>query len=353
LPTLCRLLAPVCAALGFVGVAPAAPAEAALKAMWGPSELPDGSSAFPTYKRLGVRVLQHQLSWREVATARPANPRNPADPAYKWPASLDAAVAEADHNGIKTALMVKRTPDWANGNRGEQWVPTRLRDYADFMVAAARHYSTVKHWMVWGEPTRGDSFKPMPPNATRGPRVYAQLLDQAYAALKSVRRSNVVIGGMTWTVGVVSAAKFVRWMKLPNGKAPRLDWFGHNPFSVRFPRLSKPTYADNVRDMSDVDTLYREVKRAYRGRRAPRLWLSEFTVSARRNNRAFAFHVSERSQAKWITSAFKIACTHRYIAGLGWYTLLDEADQKAGLTSGLLDSTGKPKPAYNSYRKAC
>ena len=58
--------------------------------------------------------------------------------------------------------MVKRTPDWANGNRGEQWVPTRLRDYSDFLVAVARHYPTVRHWMVWGEPTRGDSFKPMP-----------------------------------------------------------------------------------------------------------------------------------------------------------------------------------------------
>ena len=352
--TLCRLLAPVCAALGFVGMAPAAPADAALKAMWGPSVLPDGSSAFPTYTRLGVQVLQHQLSWREVATARPANPRDPADPAYKWPSSLDAVVAEADRNGIKTALMVKRTPDWANGNRGEQWVPTRLGDYADFMVAAARHYPTVRHWMIWGEPTRGDSFKPMPPNSRRGPRVYAQLLDKAYGALKGVRRSNVVIGGMTWTVGTVSASKFVRWMKLPNGKPPRLDWFGHNPFSVRFPRLSKPTYARNVRDMSDVDTFSREVRRAYRARhKAPRLWLSEFTVSAVRNNRAFAYHVSLQGQARWVTAAYKIACTHRYIAGLGWYTLLDEPDQRAGLTSGVLDYLGRPKPAFESYRRAC
>lgn len=348
-----RLLALLCASLGFVAVQPAAPAEAALKSMWGPSVLPDGSSAFPTYKRLGVRVLQHQLSWRDVATARPANPQDPSDPAYRWPSSLDAVVAEADHNGIKTALMVKRTPDWANGNRGEQWVPTRLRDYSDFLVAAARHYATVRHWMVWGEPTRGDSFKPMPPNATRGPRLYAQMLDQAYGALKGVRRSNVVIGGMTWTVGVVSAPKFVRWMKLPNGKRPRLDWFGHNPFSVRSPKLSRQPYSADVRDFSDVDTLYREVRRAYRGRRAPRLWLSEFTVSAKRDNRAFAYHVSERGQARWLSAAFRIACSRRYIAGLGWYTLLDEADQKAGLTSGLLDFTGKPKPAYTAYRNAC
>ena len=350
---LCRILAPLCASLGFVAVQPAAPAEAALKSMWGPSVLPDGSSAFPTYKRLGVRVLQHQLSWRDVATARPANPRDPADPAYRWPSSLDAVVAEADRNGIRSALMVKRTPDWANGNRGEQWVPTRLRDYSDFLVAAARHYPTVRHWMVWGEPTRGDSFKPMPPNATRGPRIYARMLDQAYGALKRVRRSNVVIGGMTWTVGVVSAPKFVRWMKLPNGSRPRLDWFGHNPFSVRSPKLSRgPTPTTCGTSATSTRCIARSGAPTS-ARRAPRLWLSEFTVSAKRNNRAFAYHVSERGQARWLSAAFRIACRHRYIAGLGWYTLLDEPDQKAGLTSGVLDFTGKPKPAYTAYRNAC
>ena len=72
-------------------------------------------------------------------------------------------------------------------------------------------------------------------------------------------------------------------MRLPNGKPPRLDWFGHNPFAVRRPKLSRRPYDGNVRDMSDVDTLHREVQRAYRGRRTPRLWLSEFTVSARRD----------------------------------------------------------------------
>jgi hypothetical protein len=351
--TLCRVLAPLCAAFGLVAVQPAAPAEAALKAMWGPSTLPDGSSAFPVYKQLGVRVLQHQLSWREVAVTRPRQPRDPADPAYRWPAALDEAVAAADAHGIRSALLVKQTPDWANGRRGEQWVPKRRRDYSDFLVAAARHYRTVRLWMIWGEPTRGDSFKPMPPNSPRGPRVYARMLDRAYGALKRVRRSNVVIGGMTWTVGVVSATKFVRWMRLPDGSAPRLDWFGHNPFSVRYPRLSRPPYAPTVRDMSDVDTLHQEVRRAYQGRRAPRLWLSEFTVSARRRNRAFTFFVSERAQARWLAAAYRIACGNRYIAGLGWYTLLDDPDAREGLTSGLLDSTGQPKPAYAAYRDAC
>ena len=173
----------------------AAPAQAGIKAIWGPAEMPDGSSAFPVYKDLGVDVIEEQLSWRDVAISRPVSPRDPADPAYRWPSSLDAVVAEADHNGIKTALMVKRTPDWANGNRGEQWVPTRLGDYADFMAAAARHYATVKYWMVWGEPNRNANFAPVPSQGYTGrtgpltraqaaaPKRYARLLDSAYGRL--------------------------------------------------------------------------------------------------------------------------------------------------------------------------
>jgi hypothetical protein len=345
-----RLLLALCA---FAGLAAAhsPPAQASLKMMWGPSELPDGSSAFPVYRQLGVDVLQHQLSWRAVATARPADPRDPADPAYQWPSALDAAVAEADQNGIHSALLVKQTPDWANGGRGPKWVPTDVGDYADFLVAASRRYGGVRHWMIWGEPTRGDSFEPMPAQSPRGPRAYARLLDRAYVALKGVRRSNIVIGGNTWTVGVVLPPQFIRWMRLPNGKPPRLDYYGHNPFSARFPMLSSTPFA-GIRDMSDVDTLYRDVKQAYRGHKTPRLWLSEFTVSARRANRAFSFFVNEREQARWLTAAYRIAHRERYIAGLGWYTLLDEPDPQQGLTSGLLDATGKPNLSFYAYRRA-
>src|SRR5215211_5976305 len=154
-PGRCRLalvLVLACAVLGVAGAA-APPADAALKAIWGPNTLPDGSSAFPVYDRLGVDVLQHQLIWRRVATARPEHPRDPNDPAYRWPKALDRSVAEGDRFGIRSAIMVRDTPDWANGNRGPQWVSRRVADYADFAAAAARHYPTVRFWMIWGEPT--------------------------------------------------------------------------------------------------------------------------------------------------------------------------------------------------------
>ena len=347
-----RILATLSVAFVVVAAHPSSPAEAALKAIWGPLTLPDGTSAFPVYDRLGVEVLQQQIRWREVAiTPRaPPGPGRPRVPVAEVGRYRGRRGRPATASGRRSWSGTRPTGPTAIAGRSGS--PGAVGDYADFTIAAARRYRTVRHWMIWGEPTRGDTFKPMPPNAKRGPRAYARLLDHAYGALKRVRRSNVVIGGMTWTGGVVSPVKFIRWMRLPNGRRPRLDWFGHNPFSARFPRLSRTPYAPGIRDFSDIDSLHGQLRREY-PRPTPRLWLSEFSVSARRSNRAFAFHVSEREQARWLRAACRIASRQRYVAGLGWYTLLDEPEAPGSLTSGLLDSRGRPKPAYSAYRNTC
>jgi len=323
------------------------------KAIWGPVAMPDGSSAFPVYKQLKVDVFQVQLNWAQTATRRPDDAANPDDPAYRWPKLVDTAVADATGEGIQVAIMVRGTPSWANGGRDASWAPDDPADYADFVTAAARRYPQVRRWMIWGEPTREGNFQPMPANSPAGPRRYAQLLDAAYAALKRVSARNIVIGGMTWTVGLVRPADFVRWMRLPSGRPPRLDWYGHNPFSTRFPKLSARPYVKGIRDLSDIDTLHREVARAYRGRRTPKLWLSEFTISSDRANRAYNFSVSRRQQARWVTAAFRLANSVSYVAGLGWFDLYDEDPSVPNsLTNGLMTYSGQRKPAFFAYRDA-
>lgn len=325
-----------------------------LKMIWGPSSLPNGASAFPVYRRLGVQVLQMQLSWAQTAPARPADPTSPTDPAYRWPASLEQAIAQAASNGIAIALMIKETPPWANGGRAPSWAPNSADDYANFLQAASRRYPTVHYWMIWGEPTRAGNFNPMPASSPVGPRRYALLLDAAYGALKAVSRSNLVIGGMTYTVGLVSAPEFIHWMRLPDGAPPRLDYFGHNPYSIRFPHLSEGVYAPGVRDINDIDTLHSELAAAYRRRPGgtPKLWLSEFSIG-NTPSRAFAFSVTRAVQARWVTAAFRLVDSVPYVAGLGWYELLDEPASVPGhLTQGLLTAKGIPKPAFGAYAAA-
>src|SRR5947209_12477501 len=153
-----------------------------LKMIWGPLTLPNGHSAFPTYRKLGVKVYQIELLWNDAAPTRPRDPTNPRDRAYVWPSYLDQAVRAARHAHIAVCILVQRTPDWANGGRGSTWTPNNPADYGKFLIAAARHYSSVRYWMIWGEPNRNPEFEPMPSEAPAGPRAYALVLNAGYHA---------------------------------------------------------------------------------------------------------------------------------------------------------------------------
>jgi hypothetical protein len=337
----------------------AAPAQGkALKSLWGPLTLPNGKSAGPTYRSLGVDVLQMGANWDAMEPARPANPRDPADPAYQWSTEIDDAVALGRKYHFSVAVLVRGTPNWANGGRGPNWAPAKSKDFADFLYAASKRYPGVKRWMIWGEPNRRDNFNPMPTNSPAGPRRYARLLDAAYGALKRANRRNIVIGGMTFTAGDVVPRDFVKWARLPNGKPPRLDRWGHNPFSTRMPNLSLDPFSDGNYDFSDMDTLYAKVHAAYRRayprfrRSGPSIWVSEFTIQADHGSQDFNFYVSSRDQGKWIAAAFKQANKTRYINDVGWLGLLDEPVADYNRTTGLLKYDLSRKPAYYAFKRA-
>jgi hypothetical protein len=333
-----------------------------IKAIWGPTELgagnaacPDASqpcSAFPVYQRLGVDVFEYQIHWDEVAPTRPAHPRDPDDPAYEWGA-VDRVVEEAERYGIRVALLVQRTPSWATGGRPPIWAPRNPRNFADFMYAASRRLPSVHMWMIWGEPARVENFRPMSAASPVGPRLYARILDASYTALKQASPGNVVIGGMTLNGGTVMPTVFLREMQLPGGRPPRLDLWGHNPFDGRFPRLGDEPLG-RYRGFNDIDTFHEEIARVYRrsGRKVPRLWLSEWTVISDKASRIFAkFHVTAPDQARWLTAAFGIARRTPYVAGMGWFTLLDEPDDDGSADWGLLRADGEPKPAFTAYQQ--
>lgn len=345
------------AALAF-----AAPAHgAALKAIWGPVELEAGNtacptggarcSAFPLYQRLGVDVFQYQVHWDEVAPTRPRHPRDPDDPAYRW-GELDRIAAEAERYGIRLALLVQRTPSWANGERSPLWAPRDPRTYADFLYAASRRLPSVRMWMIWGEPARQENFRPMRANSPVGVRLYARIVDAAYGALKAAQPSNLVIGGMTLNGATVMPTLFARWLKLPNGRPPRMDLWGHNPFDGRFPRLADEPIG-RFRGFNDIDTLHDEIRTYYRQghRKVPRLWLSEWTVISDKPSRIFLrFYVSAREQARWLRAAFAIAGQTPYVAGLGWFSLLDEPPAPGSANWGLMRFDGEPKPSFGAFK---
>jgi hypothetical protein len=348
-----------CAVLLLAGVDTPPQANAlphGLKAMWGPA-FRDGASLFPTYRTLGVEIYEDRLEWNAIAPTRPLHARNPDDPAYKWPSEVTAAVAEAQRDHIQVALQIIGAPTWSNHDKPWNWAPSDPGYYAEFATAAAKRYPSVHLWMIWGEPSRSHNFEPLAParpfaklNAHQrsAPHRYAEILDAAYGALKRVSAANLVIGGMTYTTGDISTQQWIENLRLPDGKPPRLDLYGHNPFSFRAPNLTNPASPEQQIDFSDLQRLTSLVSR-YLGRPGnphPSLFLSEWTIPTAADEE-FDFYTSQQVQAQWISDGLRIAHELSSIYAVGWIHLYDEPPATAG---GLFEADGTPKLGYYAWQ---
>src|SRR5207248_789168 len=99
------------------------------------------------------------------------------------------------------------------------------------------HSSPCTTTWAWGSSrwSRSPDFgivRRAPPTATRltptqarAPHVYAQMLDASYGALKRASKRNLVIGGNTYTTGDVSTREWINYLRLPNGRPPRMDLY--------------------------------------------------------------------------------------------------------------------------------
>src|SRR5256885_8648803 len=171
---------------------------------------------------------------------------------------------------MKVALQIIFGPRWANGNKAPRWAPHFTGDFANFAKAASRRYPSVHLWMIWGEPSRSHNFRPLTParpffpltaHQKIAPHLYSRLLDAAYGALKGVSPANLVIGGMTDAAASISTPQWIENMRLPDGRPPRLDLYGHNPFTLRSPNLSNPPSPEEQLDFSDLGRLHELVDR--------------------------------------------------------------------------------------------
>jgi hypothetical protein len=352
-----RAVVVVLALLVAVPVARAAAERHVLKAIWGPSTR-NGVSLFPIYKQLGDKLYEEDLHWDTIASRRPRHPHSPHDPAYSWPASVTSAVAQARRYRMQVALQIIGSPRWANGGKSPRWSPYRARDFADFAVAAARRYPSVHLWMIWGEPSRSHNFRPLTParpyvpltgNQLIAPHKYSRLLDAAYGALKAVSARNLVIGGMTDAAASISTQQWIENMRLPNGRPPRLDMYGHNPFTIRAPNLANPPSPGGQIDFSDLARLAQlvDANLGRPGNPAPRLFLSEWTIPTA-VDREFNFHVEQRLQALWIADGLRVAAQLPGVYALGWIHLYDEPPVSAG---GLIEADGRRKLGFFAWRR--
>jgi hypothetical protein len=335
------------------------------KAIWGPVRV-KGVSQFPTYKDLGAGIYMMRINWWQVAAQRPTHPRDPSDPAYTWPAEVDDALHQADQYGMRVALELSDTPGWASGHPGDpRWAPKRSADFANFAAAAAKRWPQIHLWLIWPEPTQKANFqplisekrdRPLTRKMRRGPHHYARILDASYGALKSVSQKNLVIGGNTFTTGDVSVLNWIKNLKLPNGKPPRMDMYGHNPFNNRAPVLGGLPLGHGFIDFTDLPILARWIDR-YLGRprhkAGMKIFIAELMYPTDHRNFEFDYFVSRKTAALWLGEALHAVRNWSRIYTLGWTALYDDPVRRDHLQveRGLLTRKGTKKPAYFAYRR--
>jgi hypothetical protein len=351
----------IVATIALAAGAPAAlGARSDAKAIWGPVST-GGKSEFPVYHDLGVGIFEMNLNWAEAAPTAPRNATDPRDPAYLWPPDISYAIQQAERYHMRVMLLVQETPAWANGGKAWNYPPTHVGALAQFLTAASRRYPSVHLWMIWGEPDRQPNFaltthvprdaRRLTPAQARAPRAYAQMLDASYGALKRVSQRNLVIGGDTYTWGDIPVRLWIENLRLPNGRPPRMDLYGHNPFCYRDPNLANPPSPHGAYDFSDLARLSRLVNSDLAtGSHRIKLFLSEWTIPTSPLDDEFNFYVTLSVQARWIRDAWRIVRSSPFIYALGWIHLQDDPPGH-GSAGGLLDYRARPKPGYDAFKK--
>jgi hypothetical protein len=217
----------------------------------------------------------------------------------------------------------------------------------------------VRRWIVFSEPSNYVNFRPQGDDGRRAPRLYARMLEASYATMHAARRDVVVIGGNVHPAGfndetTTAPDTFIRNMVLPNGRRPRLDLFGLNPYTERPLDLAAPHRAHRV-DLNDLDWLVRELDR-YWPRRRLRLFVDEFGWNTEHAAGGWLYVVSRAKQASDLPKAYKLAARVGRVDTLCWFQLFDSPSEKRGdqwwnWTSGLRTYEGVKKPSWAAFAR--
>jgi Glycosyl hydrolase catalytic core len=336
--------------------------------------LGDPEKGFPILHNLRAQVVRITLWWGgPIGVAhvkRPANPTNPADPAYDWFA-YDRAVQFAAKYKIKVLFSIVGTPSWANGRRAARYAPARFKDLQNFATAAARRYSgtfedadgkvipAVRLWLAWNEPNNPVFLSPQYKKVhgrwiALSAYSYVRICNAIYNGVHSVQHgaAKVACGGTDprgnnqprSRRASISPLAFLRSMKKFGLR--RFDAWAHHPYASRpTEKPSTKPKAKTVVILGNLDDLVKEVTRLY-GKK--RIWITEYGYQTRPPDRHFG--VSWKTQAKYLAQAYAIARKNPRVDMMIWFLVKDES-RLGGWQSGFFTAAGKRKPAYTAFRR--
>lgn len=305
-----------------------------------------------------AKVTRFDVLWSTVAPTQPADPRNPADPAYDW-SRVDAVMTQLAAARIVPIVSVYSTPDWAvvrptpyefayNPNA------PRPAAFRDFMYALARRYSgtfpnpagapatlpRVRHFEIWNEANLRNFFR-----LGFGSNVghYKKLVRAAYPAIKQANRRAIVIAGVggprsSQGGGNVGAR---RWMNsIVLDRSVKFDAYSQHIYPAAGPRAKVKAFPS----WNSVPEILQTLNRRKRGMK---LYITEAGYTTAKTDFRNV-RVSVPVQNRYLNQIFRLpAVRSNQVAAVVWFNLQDNVNWPAGL----LRADGSRKPSFASFVK--
>lgn len=334
-----------------------------------------------------AEIVRINLQWQVAAPTRPADPRNPADPAYQFDV-YDRAIEAVARRGLKPLITIYRAPNWAEGPGRPFGVPDGswrpdAGAFGDFAHAVATRYSggfavggvtlpRAQRYQIWNEPNIPTYITPQyEGDARRSPEVYRDLLNAGYAAIKGVDPQAVVATAGTGPYGDPPGGNRVRpltfWrdvfclgsgnkpQPVPCSAKPSFDVLAHNPINTSGP----PTHgAIDPEDIStpDLPRLVRLLRRAEQkhqiatGGRHP-VWATEIWWETDPPDATEG--IPPKQQARYLEQSMYLL----WKAGASMVLNLqvrdvpfEHEDRFLDNTTGIYYADGSPKPSARAFR---
>lgn len=318
---------------------------------------------FDHVNAMGLGWVKQQVEWFHY---------NPEQSQYDWSA-LDRIVDAANASGVNVLFSVVKAPDWARPNPEYtdytvDGPPADPSTYGTFLQAlAARYKGRVEAYEVWNEQNLWYEW------GGRGEMdaaEYVELLQVAYAAIKSADPDAVVVSGGLAPTGVVvneDAVDDRLYLKqmYEAGLADYCDAIGAHPSGYNNPPDASysgdPTtpnfkghpsffFRDTMEDYRDIMIAYSDGHK--------RIWATEFGWASVDGlgvdpvaGYEYASDNTEEEQATYIVRAYEMGRSWGWVGpmflwNLNFAPVCGVHDEKAAFSIVYEDWT--PRPAYDA-----
>ena len=302
----------------------------------------------------GIRTDRFFLSWPPV---------QPSAHAFQW-SGIDKLVGDLASHGIRALPFVWGSPSWVASDAAEPPVgnPRAERAWREFLEALVKRYGPdgsywqgaygqqygedakplpISSWQIWNEPNGKLFFLPRP-----SARRYAKLLHISHDAIRSVDpHAEIVMGGLIG-YGQVRAWDFLSELYEQPGFREDFDIAALHPYGSDLRQVRGEI--ERVRDVMDThDDQQRQI------------WLTELGWGSAppRPNEGLGLNKRLHGQARLLSGAFRMIRNHARAWRIGltlWFDWRDPEELPSGAcswcgSSGLIDASGDPKPAYHAF----